>query len=99
MKVRFARSELTLGRPLIGVALIEYTGGQPWAFAAYMVAVALFSLLVMWFVSETHHKDIYPATSSDTTPPLPRPSQTATLSGGKLQEQLDETTQCLPSST
>ncbi|HXF79955.1 MAG TPA: MFS transporter [Usitatibacter sp.] len=53
--------------PLIGVALIEYTGGAPWAFAAYMVAVALFSLIVMWFVPETHHKDIYPATSSDTT--------------------------------
>jgi hypothetical protein len=54
--------------PLIGVALIEYTGGQPWAFAAYMVAVALFSLIVMWFVPESHHKDIYPATSPDITP-------------------------------
>jgi MHS family shikimate/dehydroshikimate transporter-like MFS transporter len=53
--------------PLIGVALLEYTGGQPWAFAAYMVAVALFSLIVMFFVPETHLKDINPVTSLDTT--------------------------------
>ena len=54
--------------PLIGVALLEYTGGQPWAFAAYMVAVALFSLIVMFFVPETHLKDIDPVTSLDTKP-------------------------------
>ena len=57
--------------PLIGVALIEYAGGQPWAFAVYMVAVALFSFIVMWFVPETHQKDIYPATTHDTTPARP----------------------------
>lgn len=51
--------------PLIGVALLEYTGGQPWAFATYMVAVALFSLIVMLFVPETHRKDISPVTSVD----------------------------------
>ncbi|MEO6030309.1 MAG: MFS transporter [Burkholderiaceae bacterium] len=54
--------------PLIGVALLEYTGGQPWAFAAYMVAVALFSLIVMFFVPETHLKDINPVTSLDLEP-------------------------------
>jgi hypothetical protein len=33
-----------------------------------MVVVALFSFIVMWFVPETHHRDIYPGTSSDMTP-------------------------------
>jgi hypothetical protein len=32
-----------------------------------MVAVALFSLIVMLFVPETHLKDINPVTSLDTT--------------------------------
>ncbi|MEO7009165.1 MAG: MFS transporter, partial [Caldimonas sp.] len=52
--------------PLIGVALIEYTGGQPWAFAAYMVVVALISLAVLAFMPETYLKDINPVTSLDT---------------------------------
>ena len=51
--------------PLIGAALIEYTGGEPWAFAAYMVAVAVISLTVLVFVPETNLKDINPVTSLD----------------------------------
>lgn len=54
--------------PLIGVALMEYTGGQPWAFAVYMVAVALISLSVLAFVPETYLKDINPVTSLDAEP-------------------------------
>lgn len=53
--------------PLVGAALIEYTGGKPWAFAGYMVVVAIFSLIVLAFMPETHLKDIYPVTSLDTT--------------------------------
>ncbi len=51
--------------PLIGAAMIQYTGGQPWAFSAYMVGVALISLVIVAFMPETYHKDIYP-TGSDT---------------------------------
>ena len=52
--------------PLIGAALIEFTGGQPWAFAAYMVVVAIFSLAVVSFMPETYLKDIHPVSTSDT---------------------------------
>ncbi len=68
--------------PLIGAALIEYTGGEPWAFAAYMVGVAVLSLLVVAFMPETHLKDIYPITSvieeshQAVDSPAPRPTGT-----------------------
>jgi len=50
--------------PLIGAGLIQYTGGEPWAFAAYVVGVAVFSLVVVAFMPETYRKDIHP-TGSD----------------------------------
>ena len=52
--------------PLIGAALIQATGGEPWAFAGYMVVVALLGLAVLAFMPETNRKDIYP-TGADTT--------------------------------
>lgn len=51
--------------PLIGAALIQYAGGEPWLFAAYMVAVAVLSLVVMAFMPETYLKDINPVVSAD----------------------------------
>ncbi len=54
--------------PLIGAALIEYTGGEPWAFAAYMVAVAVISFVVLIFVPETYRRDINPVTALDSEP-------------------------------
>lgn len=59
--------------PLIGALLIQYTGGEPWAFAAYMVGVAVLSLLVLAFMPETHRKDIYP-TGTDVSPQAARPA-------------------------
>lgn len=56
--------------PLIGAALIEFTGGEPWAFAAYMVAVAVLSLAVVTFMPETHLKDIDPVIA-----PRPEPEK------------------------
>lgn len=46
--------------PLIGLWLIQYYGGEPWAFAGYMVATALFGLLVLAYMPETHRRDITP---------------------------------------
>lgn len=59
--------------PLIGAALIQATGGQPWAFAAYMIAVALISLAVLAFMPETYRRDIQPAATPAATEAGPLP--------------------------
>jgi MFS family permease len=47
--------------PLIGAALIDADGGEPWAFASYMVAVGVLSLLVVSVTPESYRRDIDPA--------------------------------------
>lgn len=44
--------------PLIGAALIDVTGGKPWAFAGYMVIVAIISFLVLLTIPETCGRDL-----------------------------------------
>ncbi len=47
--------------PLIGVALIDLGGGRPWLFAAYLVVVAVISLVVVAFMPETYRREIAPS--------------------------------------
>ncbi len=66
--------------PLIGAALINATGGAPWAFAVYMVGVAVISLLVVLTMPETYRRSILPtgaATASGTEPTHDAPSRAA----------------------
>jgi len=46
--------------PLIGAWLIQRSGGEPWTFAGYVVAVAVLGLVVLATMPETHLKDITP---------------------------------------
>lgn len=52
--------------PVIGTALIQATGGQPWGFAGYMVAVAAISLAVAAMAPETSRRDILPTADRPT---------------------------------
>lgn len=44
--------------PLIGAALIDATGGKPWAFAAYIVVVAVISFAVLLTMPETYKREL-----------------------------------------
>jgi metabolite-proton symporter len=51
--------------PVIGMSLIEWSGGKPWAFVGYMVAVAIISLVTVVFMRESYKDDINPSVSVD----------------------------------
>lgn len=70
--------------PLIGAALISATGGAPWAFASYMVGVAVISLLVVVFTPETYQRCIFP--TADATVPA---AKEGTVGGGTEVESPD----------
>ncbi|MFC4004017.1 MFS transporter [Prauserella oleivorans] len=46
--------------PLIGSVLIAAGGGSPWYFVAYLVVVAVISLVCASFLPETYRRDIMP---------------------------------------
>ncbi len=46
--------------PLIGAALIEANGGEPWYFVVYMVVAAVISLVCVRLLPETYQRDIMP---------------------------------------
>ncbi|NKQ52297.1 MHS family MFS transporter [Amycolatopsis sp. K13G38] len=50
--------------PLIGSVLIAVGGGSPWLFGAYLVVVAVISLVATVFLPETYRRDIMPTASA-----------------------------------
>ncbi|TNC25766.1 MFS transporter [Amycolatopsis alkalitolerans] len=52
--------------PVIGVTLFAADGGRPWYFAAYMVVVAVISLVATAFLPETNRRDIMPGADGRT---------------------------------
>jgi hypothetical protein len=40
--------------PLISTALLEWTGGQPWPIAVYMIILSAITLVSVWLAAETH---------------------------------------------
>jgi hypothetical protein len=50
--------------PLIGAWLIQRAGGEPWAFAGYVVIIAILGLVVLATMPETHRKQISPTSGA-----------------------------------
>jgi MFS transporter, MHS family, shikimate and dehydroshikimate transport protein len=50
--------------PLIGAWLIQRAGGEPWAFAGYVVIIAILGLVVLATMPETHRKQITPTSGA-----------------------------------
>ena len=44
--------------PLIATALLDWSGGRSWPVAAYLVVMALITLVSVWKVEETHRKGL-----------------------------------------
>ena len=44
--------------PLIATALLQWSGGQPWPVAAYLVGMTLITVLSVWLAEETHRADL-----------------------------------------
>jgi MHS family shikimate/dehydroshikimate transporter-like MFS transporter len=40
--------------PLISTALLQWSGGQPWPIAVYMIALSSITLVAVWLAAETH---------------------------------------------
>jgi MFS family permease len=40
--------------PLIATALLQWSGGEPWPVALYLIAMATITLISVWLASETH---------------------------------------------
>ncbi|MBI3865395.1 MAG: MHS family MFS transporter [Planctomycetia bacterium] len=41
--------------PLISVALLEWSGGQPWPVAVYLIVLSAITLVSVYLAAETHH--------------------------------------------
>jgi metabolite-proton symporter len=44
--------------PLIAVALLQKSNGEPWPVAVYLIGVAAITLLSVWLAAETHRVDL-----------------------------------------
>jgi MHS family shikimate/dehydroshikimate transporter-like MFS transporter len=44
--------------PLIAAALLKWSGGDPWPVAAYLVVMAVITLISVWLAEETHRSDL-----------------------------------------
>lgn len=55
--------------PLIGASMIGWLDGEPWLFAAYMVVVGLFSLVVLAYMPETNRTEIVPTGADEAVEP------------------------------
>ena len=44
--------------PLIGTALLHWSGGKPWPVAAYLVGMAVITIVSVWLAEETHRSDL-----------------------------------------
>jgi len=50
--------------PLIGTSLVSYYSGSVWPVAVYVVAMALITIVSLYFLPETHRRDINDVRSS-----------------------------------
>jgi hypothetical protein len=46
--------------PLIAAALLKWSGGNPWPVAAYLVGMALVTIVSVWLAAETHRDNLAP---------------------------------------
>lgn len=44
--------------PLIGTALLKWSGGQPWPVAVYLLIMAAITIVSVWLAAETHRDDL-----------------------------------------
>jgi metabolite-proton symporter len=44
--------------PLISTALLEWSGGEPWPIAVYLISLCLVTLVSVWLAAETHRADL-----------------------------------------
>jgi MHS family shikimate/dehydroshikimate transporter-like MFS transporter len=44
--------------PLISTALLEWSGGQPWPVAVYMIVLSAITLVAVWLAAETHRAQL-----------------------------------------
>lgn len=58
--------------PLLGAVLIDAVGGEPWAFAAYMVVVAVISLGATLLAPETYRRGLVPSRPRPSSQPVVR---------------------------
>ncbi len=47
--------------PLIATALLQWSGGQPWPIAVYLVVMALITIVSVWLAKETHRDELIEA--------------------------------------
>lgn len=45
--------------PLIATALLGWSDGKPWPIAAYLVGMALITVVCVWLAAETHRADLH----------------------------------------
>jgi metabolite-proton symporter len=51
--------------PLISTALLQWSGGQPWPIAVYMIALSTITLVAVWLAAETHRAVLDDADAPD----------------------------------
>jgi len=44
--------------PLIATALLQWSGGEPWPVAVYMIVLAAITLVSVWLAAETHRAEL-----------------------------------------
>jgi len=45
--------------PLIAAVLLQWSGGQPWPVAVYLVLLAAITIVSVWLAAETHRADLH----------------------------------------
>ncbi|MBI3879384.1 MAG: MHS family MFS transporter [Verrucomicrobia bacterium] len=53
--------------PLIATALLKWSEGKPWPVAAYLVGMALITIVSVWLAAETHRSDLDGVPNSDSS--------------------------------
>ncbi|MEX0677493.1 MAG: MFS transporter [Pirellulales bacterium] len=51
--------------PLISTALLEWSGGEPWPVAVYMIGLSTITLVSVWLATETHRAQLGEADAGD----------------------------------
>jgi hypothetical protein len=44
--------------PLIGTALLKWSGGNPWPVAVYLLIMSAITIVSVWMAAETHRDDL-----------------------------------------
>ena len=45
--------------PLIAAALLQWSGGQPWPVAVYLILLAAITIVSVWLAAETHRVELH----------------------------------------